>query len=117
MVLLSGVLFVPGFAHAACPITPSFTYDPAAKSGGVATVWVNTHQLHVGSDERRELDSHSDGKLWYGAALLPSRCCRTPIEPLAAALSAHPQRAVTHRSRSSVVCAAKYTVTVDQCGL
>jgi len=42
MVLLSGVLFIPGFAHAACPITPSFTYDPAAKAGGVATVWVNT---------------------------------------------------------------------------
>src|SRR6266567_6518652 len=40
MAALACLMLVPGLAHAACPTTPSFTYDTVAKAGGTATLWI-----------------------------------------------------------------------------
>lgn len=116
--LLSGLLFVPGFAHAACPATPSFTYDPVAKAGGVATVWINTPancmwEVASGASWIRILTANHG----YGAGAITFQVLPNPNRTTRRGTFGAPASCGdTIGARSSVNCAAKYTVTVDQYG-
>jgi hypothetical protein len=115
------LLFVPGLAHAASPCSntyPSFSYTPVAKSGGTATVGITTAagclwEVTSNASWIRIVSAnhgYGPGVIVFQVLPNPNRTTRRGTFGAPAVCGE------TIGGRSSVVCAAKYTITIDQYG-
>jgi len=118
MAALACLMLVPGLAHAACPATPSFTYDPVAKAGGTATVWITTPagclwEVASGASWIRILSANHG----YGTGAVTFQVLPNPNWTTRRGTFGAPSGCgSTIGGRSTVTCAAKYTITIDQYG-
>ena len=119
MAALACLMLIPGLAHAACTNTPSFTYDPVAKAGGTATVWITAPagclwEVTSQASWIRILSANHG----YGTGAVTFQVLYNPGTTTRRGYFGAPASCgTTIGGRNSTVCSAgKYSVTIDQYG-
>ena len=119
MAALACLMLIPGRAHAACTTTPSFSYDPVAKAGGTATVWITAPagclwEVKSYSSWIRILSANHG----YGTGAVTIQVLYNPSATTRRGSFGAPETCGdTIGTRNVTVCSAvKYAVTIDQYG-
>jgi hypothetical protein len=119
MAAMACLMLVPGLAHAACTNTPSFTYDPVAKAGGTATLYITAPagclwEVQSNSSWIRILSANHG----YGTGAVTFQVLANPTTVTRRGTFGAPDVCgATIGTRSGTACSAgKYVVTIDQYG-